>query len=142
MPPADWDEARAVIEDELGSVEDRFDEFEREAISGASLGQVYWRSRRREGRRQGPSPRHRDLVEADLRVIRWSMPLLMRFIGEGRAFSLENLADEFAKTIREEMDYAEEAETLVEIQENFADDDTLCIPESYSHSTRRVLTME
>ena len=41
VPPADWEEAEQVIEDELGPVEEVFETFEREAISGASLGQVY-----------------------------------------------------------------------------------------------------
>ncbi|RDZ44717.1 hypothetical protein C5B91_09890 [Haloferax sp. Atlit-10N] len=144
VPPAPWDESKAVLESELGPVEEAFDAFDTEPISGASLGQVYVAEY--EGEKVAVKVRRpgiEDLVEADLRVIRWSMPLLMRFIGEGRAFSLENLADEFAKTIREEMDYDEEAETLVEIQENFADDDTLVIPEPIpERSDDRVLTME
>ncbi|CQR54088.1 MULTISPECIES: ABC1 kinase family protein [Haloferax] len=144
VPPAPWDESKAVLEAELGPVEEAFDAFDSDPISGASLGQVYVAEY--EGEKVAVKVRRpgiEDLVEADLRVIRWSMPLLMRFIGEGRAFSLENLADEFAKTIREEMDYAEEAETLVEIQENFADDDTLVIPEPIpERSDDRVLTME
>ncbi|EMA06576.1 ABC1 kinase family protein [Haloferax denitrificans] len=144
VPPAPWDESKAVLEAELGPVEEAFDSFDSDPISGASLGQVYVAEY--EGEKVAVKVRRpgiEDLVEADLRVIRWSMPLLMRFIGEGRAFSLENLADEFAKTIREEMDYAEEAETLVEIQENFADDDTLVIPEPIpERSDDRVLTME
>ncbi|GGC47116.1 ABC1 kinase family protein [Haloferax sulfurifontis] len=144
VPPAPWDDSKAVLEAELGPVEEAFDAFDTEPISGASLGQVYVAEY--EGEKVAVKVRRpgiEDLVEADLRVIRWSMPLLMRFIGEGRAFSLENLADEFAKTIREEMDYAEEAETLLEIQENFADDDTLVIPEPIpERSDDRVLTME
>nr|WP_206043335.1 AarF/ABC1/UbiB kinase family protein [Haloferax alexandrinus] len=144
VPAAPWDESKAVLEAELGPVEEAFDAFDSDPISGASLGQVYVAEY--EGEKVAVKVRRpgiEDLVEADLRVIRWSMPLLMRFIGEGRAFSLENLADEFAKTIREEMDYAEEAETLVEIQENFADDDTLVIPEPIpERSGDRVLTME
>ncbi|MGB9956286.1 ABC1 kinase family protein [Haloferax prahovense] len=144
VPAAPWDESKAVLEAELGPVEEAFDAFDTEPISGASLGQVYVAEY--EGEKVAVKVRRpgiEDLVEADLRVIRWSMPLLMRFIGEGRAFSLENLADEFAKTIREEMDYDEEAETLVEIQENFADDDTLVIPEPIpERSDDRVLTME
>ncbi|WP_148415132.1 AarF/ABC1/UbiB kinase family protein [Haloferax sp. KTX1] len=144
VPAAPWDESKAVLEAELGPVEEAFDAFDSDPISGASLGQVYVAEY--EGEKVAVKVRRpgiEDLVEADLRVIRWSMPILMRFIGQGRAFSLENLADEFAKTIREEMDYDEEAETLVEIQENFADDDTLVIPEPIpERSDDRVLTME
>ncbi|MCU4742927.1 AarF/ABC1/UbiB kinase family protein [Halobacteria archaeon AArc-m2/3/4] len=157
VPPADWDDARVVLESELGSIDERFAEFETEAISGASLGQVY--RARVDARAMGENEAHtedamdvavkvrrpgiEELVEADLRVIRWSLPILMRFVGESRAFSLENLADEFARTIREEMDYEREASMLTEIRSNFADDDRFVIPAVVdSHSSARVLTME
>ncbi|MFC6864825.1 ABC1 kinase family protein [Halomicroarcula sp. GCM10025817] len=144
VPPAAWDEAKVVLEEDLGPVEDRFDEFETEAISGASLGQVYRASVDGDPvavkiRRPGIE----DLVEADLRVIKWSLPVIMYFVGEARSFSLETLADEFAKTIREEMDYEREARMLTEIRGNFLENDRIRIPTVRdSHSTRRVLTME
>ena len=144
VPPAEWAAAREVIEAELGPVDDVFDDFETEAISGASLGQVY-RARTANGavavkvRRPGV----KDLVESDLRVIRWSLPILMYFVDRTRAFSLETLADEFDKTIREEMDYGREAEMLEEIKANFEGDDQIRIPSTDPHrSTARVLTME
>nr|WP_254282184.1 AarF/ABC1/UbiB kinase family protein [Haloarcula salina] len=144
VPPADWADAKRVIEDELGPVDERFEEFDSDAISGASLGQVYLAEI--DGERVAVKirrPNIEDLVEADLRVIRWSLPLLMYFIDESRSFSLETLADEFAKTIREEMDYQREARMLTEIRENFLENDRICIPSvEESHSTRRVLTME
>jgi predicted unusual protein kinase regulating ubiquinone biosynthesis (AarF/ABC1/UbiB family) len=144
VPPAPWEESKVVLEDEFGPVDDVFDEFDRDPISGASLGQVY--TAEYEGdpvavkvRRPGIE----SLVEADLRTIRWSIPLVKRFTGAGRAFSLENLADEFAKTIREEMDYDRERTMLEEIRGNFADNDRIRIPETYEAvSGPRVLTME
>jgi predicted unusual protein kinase regulating ubiquinone biosynthesis (AarF/ABC1/UbiB family) len=144
VPPAPWADAEQVIESELGSVADNFAEFDTEAISGASLGQVY--DAKIDGERVAVKVRRpgiEELVEADLRVIRWSLPLLMRFIGQARAFSLENLADEFARTIREEMDYGREASMLDEIRGNFEDDPDIAIPRVIeSHSGSRVLTME
>ncbi|SFR30589.1 MULTISPECIES: ABC1 kinase family protein [Halorubrum] len=144
VPPAPWEESKAVLEDEFGPVDRTFDDFDRDPISGASLGQVY--TAKYEGdpvavkvRRPGIE----SLVEADLRTIRWSIPLIKRFTGAGRAFSLENLADEFAKTIREEMDYDRERTMLEEIRGNFADEDRIRIPETYEAvSGPRVLTME
>jgi len=144
VPPAPWPGARSVIEEELGPVEERFDDFDTDAISGASLGQVYRASVDGEPvavkvRRPGIE----SLVEADLRVVRWLLPVVIYFVGEARAFSLSNLADEFAKTIREEMDYHREARMLEEIRANFADEPQVRIPATVSsHSTGRVLTME
>ncbi len=144
VPPAPWDEARVVLEDELGPVDERFEDFDTEAISGASLGQVYTaKVGDREVAVKIRRPNIESLVTADLRVVRWSLPILLYFIGEARAFSLENLADEFDRTIRQEMDYSREAEMLQEIRANFEGDDTVAIPAVIeSHSGPRVLTME
>ncbi len=144
VPPASWAAARGVIEDELGPVEEVFDEFETDAISGASLGQVYRAKVEGESvavkvRRPGVEA----LVSADLRVLRWTLPLVRRFVGESRSFSLETLADEFERTIHQEMDYHREARMLREIRGNFADHDDIVMPTVVdSHSTGRVLTME
>jgi len=144
VPPAEWAEAKEILEAELGPVEESFAEFDTTAISGASLGQVYY------AETDGQSvavkirrPGVKDLVEADLKVIRWSLPLLIRFVGDAQAFSLETLADEFDRTIRQEMDYNREARMLNEIRDNFRDDEDIRIPAVVgTHSTGRVLTME
>ncbi|SEN01681.1 Predicted unusual protein kinase regulating ubiquinone biosynthesis, AarF/ABC1/UbiB family [Halorientalis persicus] len=144
VPPAPWDEAEQVLESELGPVEENYENFDTDSISGASLGQVYYAETE-----NGPvavkvrRPGIEDLVESDLRVIRWSVPIIMRFVDETRSFSLETLADEFAKTIRQEMDYGRERQMLEEISENFAEDQRVRIPDvDESRSTGRVLTME
>ena len=144
VPPAPWDESQQVIEEELGPVDEAFDDFDRDPISGASLGQVYTATYDDEPvavkvRRPGIE----SLVEADLRVIKWSLPIVKRFIGQGRAFSLENLADEFSKTIRQEMDYSREKRILAEIGGNFRDAPEIRIPQPVDdRSGPRVLTME
>ncbi|MFB6110212.1 MAG: ABC1 kinase family protein [Halodesulfurarchaeum sp.] len=144
VPPAPWPEARTVIEEDLGPLEERFEEFDTEPISGASLGQVYRATVDGEEvavkvRRPGVE----ELVEADLTAIRWALPILLYFIDDARAFSLENFADEFGRTIREEMDYGREREMLVEIRSNFAENPDVRMPPVVdSHSSDRVLTME
>jgi predicted unusual protein kinase regulating ubiquinone biosynthesis (AarF/ABC1/UbiB family) len=144
VPPAEWEEAREVLEGELGPVDERFEEFDTNPISGASLGQVYIATYRGEQvamkvRRPGVE----ELVEADLQAIRWLLPVLLYFVDENRAFSMRNVADEFASTIREEMDYSREARMLQEIRANFSDDDTIRIPDTIDElSTERVLAME
>ncbi len=144
VPPAPWEESRQVLEAELGQADEAFDDFDTDPISGASLGQVY--TARYQGEQVAVKVRRpgvEALVTADLKVIRWSLPLLMRFVGEGRAFSLENVADEFDRTIRQEMDYVREKRLLEEIKANFADDDRVRIPRTIDErSGPRVLTME
>jgi len=144
VPPASWAESKQVIEAELGPVDEVFDEFDTDPISGASLGQVYLATY--EGQQVAVKirrPNIESLVEADLKVLRWSIPLLVRFLGEGRAFSLDSLADEFAKTIRQEMDYARERDILEEIRGNFDENRDIQIPQPVDECCGpRVLTME
>ncbi|MUV56703.1 Predicted unusual protein kinase regulating ubiquinone biosynthesis, AarF/ABC1/UbiB family [Halogeometricum rufum] len=144
VPPAPWSDAKQVLEEELGPIDEAFASFDDDPISGASLGQVY--TARYDGEDVAVKVRRpgiESLVEADLRVVRWSLPILMRFIGQGRAFSLENLADEFAKTIRQEMDYGRERRILEQIRSNFEGDRTIRIPDPVEErSGPRVLTME
>ncbi|APW97767.1 hypothetical protein CHINAEXTREME_08245 [Halobiforma lacisalsi AJ5] len=148
VPPAGWDGAKRVLEAEIGPVDERFAAFDTDPISGASLGQVY-RARiddddgTRDVAVKIRRPGVEELVQADLRVIHWSLPVLLYFVDDARSFSLENLADEFSKTIREEMDYEREAEMLREIQASIGTDDRYVIPDVVEgHSGPRVLTME
>jgi predicted unusual protein kinase regulating ubiquinone biosynthesis (AarF/ABC1/UbiB family) len=152
VPAAPWNRARRVLEAELGDVDAVFESFEREPISGASIGQVYVA-------RVGPDvpgveaptdvavkvlrPGVRPRVEADLRVIRTLLPFVTRLAPPGQRFTLENLADEYAATIREEMDYAHEARRQAEVRANFADEPRVAIPPVVAAlSTDRVLVAE
>ena len=144
VPPAAWAETRPVLEEEVGPVDEVFGDFERDAISGASLGQVYRATYDDDPvaikvRRPGIEP----LVEADLRAVGWVLPILLRFTDEARRFSLSNLADEFSETIREEMDYSRERRMLAEIRGNFEGNERIRIPSAVDElSGERVLVME
>ncbi|MDS0299541.1 AarF/ABC1/UbiB kinase family protein [Halogeometricum sp. S1BR25-6] len=144
VPPDDWETVRPRIEAELGPVDEAFDEFDPEPISGASLGQVY--TAVADGERVAVKvlrPGIRRAVEADLRVVERLVPVLVRFAHPGQRFTFENLAGEFADTIHDEMDYAHEAAMLRRIRRNFADDPKIRVPVAREErSTRNVLTME
>ena len=144
VPPAPWEEARTVLEEELGPVDEVFDEFRTDPISGASLGQVYVATY--DGQRVAVKVRRpgvESLVAADLRAVRWILPVILFFVDENRAFSMRNLADEFEKTIHEEMDYEREARMLKQIRANFEGNDRILMPRVVDEvSGERVLTME
>jgi len=144
VPPADWAGAREVLEAEVGPVDEAFEDFDRDPISGASLGQVYTATH--EGTEVAVKVRRpgvESLVDADLQVIEWVLPLVLVFVDEARSYSLENLAEEFDTTINQEMDYEREAEMLREIRANFAGDDRVAMPPVVDErSGPTVLTME
>jgi predicted unusual protein kinase regulating ubiquinone biosynthesis (AarF/ABC1/UbiB family) len=135
---------RPVVEQDLGPVDETFDEFDTDPISGASLGQVY--TAVVDGERVAVKVRRPGIVErveADLRVVQTLLPLVLTVAPPGQAFTMENLADEFETTIREELDYEHEAEMLTAVGENFAEEPRVTIPRALpDYSTRRVLTME
>ncbi|MFB6223128.1 MAG: ABC1 kinase family protein [Haloarcula sp.] len=144
VPPDSWAAIEPIIERELdGDVDILFEDFDTTAISGASLGQVYEASV--DGQRVAVKvlrPNIRMRVESDLRVLSTLLPVLTHGADPGQAFTLENLTEEFASTVRREMDYDHEARMLAEIGGNFAADDDIAVPDVIeSYSTDRVLTM-
>jgi predicted unusual protein kinase regulating ubiquinone biosynthesis (AarF/ABC1/UbiB family) len=144
VPPDPWSEVEPIVAADVGPVDEAFDEFDTDPISGASLGQVY--TAVADGERVAVKVRRPGIVqrvEADLRVIGTLLPPIIRFAPPGQAFTMENLADEFETTIREELDYEHEAAMLTAVGENFADDPDVRVPRAIpAYSTERVLTME
>lgn len=144
VPPAPWRRVERVVEAELGPVDEAFDDFETEPLAGASLGQVY--RAELDGETVAVKVRRPDIeerVQRDLRLVESAVPVAAAFLGDGRAFTLETIVDQFADTLREELDYEREAAIMARIRENFADDDRVKIPTVVdSHTTERVLTME
>lgn len=144
VPPNPWDDVEPLLEGEIGKVDSVFESFDREPISGASLGQVY--TARLEDERVAVKvlrPGIRRRVEADIRVLSVLVPLLARLASPSQQFTLETITEEFATSIRREMDYGLEAQTLRRIAENFDDDPKIRLPDVESeYSTDRVLVME
>ena len=143
VPPEDWSKTEPVIREDIGST-DRFESFEKEPISGASLGQVY--VARTDGRRVAVKvlrPGVEKVVEADLGLIKALLPYVTRYVEENTARSLENLAEQFESSIRREMDYEREAETMEGFRKRFAENSEVVVPEVLEHlSGERVITME
>jgi predicted unusual protein kinase regulating ubiquinone biosynthesis (AarF/ABC1/UbiB family) len=143
VPPAPYEEVREVVAEDIGEPERVFTRFEREPISGASIGQVHVAERR--GEKYAVKilrPGVRDRIETDLRVIESTLPLALRFAKEGQRFTLSNLADQFKEAIREETDYEREARSIGMIRENLSDEPVVVPRVVDELSSDRVITME
>jgi ubiquinone biosynthesis protein len=138
--------AQRVIEEELGLTLDKlFLEFEEKPVAAASIGQVH-RAVLPNGKRvvvkvQRPNaPRQ---IEADLEL----MYQAARLAGE-RVRALEFIdtvavVDEFARSIRQELDYTAEARNAEQFHRNFAGHAHVRVPRVFwSYSGKRVLTLE
>ena len=136
----------ATIAHELGGPpEEVFLAFTVKPCAAASIGQVH-AAVLQDGTRvvvkiQRPGREAR--VEEDLAILRD----LARFISEdspiGKQYDMEGWVDEFAFTLRNELDYTREGRNADRIREDFARDSSLCVPAIYwQYTTKRVLTME
>jgi ubiquinone biosynthesis protein len=144
--PFPFEQAERVIEEDLGnSIERLFVEFEREPVAAASIGQVH-RATLPNGRRvavkvQRPgAPRQ---IEADLVLLYQAARIVKERVRALDFIDARALVDEFAKQIRQELDYRLEARNAQAFHRNFAGDPHVHVPKVYWTYTRaRVLTLE
>jgi predicted unusual protein kinase regulating ubiquinone biosynthesis (AarF/ABC1/UbiB family) len=144
VPAAEFSKVKPIIEFELGKIDEVFESFNTSALSGASLGQVYLaRYINREIIVKVSRPNVEEVIENDISILKKILPLATRFIDPNLAFSAEGMLHQFIETVYEEMDYRIEAENLITIKRNLADDNTVIIPDVFrERTTKHVLTME
>lgn len=145
--PADAsDEILAILTEELGAGPDElFARFDREPIAAASIGQVH-AAELTDGRQvvvKVQRPNVQRVVQEDLAIL----ADVARVAEERSEFLRRNrvsdLMREFAWTLRQELDYRNEARNIERFLRSCRNDRAVRIPEVISeYSTSRVLTME
>jgi len=146
VTPFSFEEARQVIREDLGlTVEQLFLEFDETPIAAASIGQVH-RAVLPNGRRvavkvQRPeAPRQ---IEADLELMYQVARLVRERVKALEFIDTVALVDEFARTIRQELDYRMEARNAEQFHRNFVGHPHVRVPRVFwSYSRTRVLTLE
>ncbi|HWQ13555.1 MAG TPA: AarF/UbiB family protein [Roseiflexaceae bacterium] len=146
VPPAPLPYALQTIYEELGAHPDAlFAAFAPAPVAAASLGQVYY-AELQDGRPVAVKvqrPRIDEIVETDLRAVHWAVRLVKNYPLIRRRADLERLYEEFARVLREELDYVKEAASALTFRANFAGVPGVYFPAPYpERSTRRVLVME
>ncbi len=144
--PFPYTAAAQTIEEELGQpIERLFLEFEETPVAAASIGQVH-RAVLPNGHRvavkvQRPgAPRQ---IEADLSLLYQAARLAKDRVRALDFIDTHELVDEFARAIRQELDYRLEARNAETFRRNFAGHPHVKIPRVYWTYTRtRVLTLE
>ena len=144
--PFPFEQAERVIVEELGnSIERLFLDFEREPVAAASIGQVH-RATLPNGRpvavkvQRPGAPRQ---IEADLVLLYQAARLVKERVRALDFIDAHALIDEFARQIRQELDYRLEGRNAQTFHRNFAGDPHVHVPKVYWTYTRtRVLTLE
>ena len=127
----DWADLVAEVEAELGhSLTDAFETIETEPLAAGSIAQVH-RARLITGeevvlkiRRPGIVP----MIEADLRLLLRLAALAEAEIEEMARFRPVEIMTEFARSLRSELDLANECRNAERVAANFAGDPHICIP--------------
>ena len=145
--PADEPEqVEALIQEEFGkSPEELFTEFDPVAFSSASIGQVH-RARLEDGREMVVKVQHVGIdgkVRQDLDLLEDLAKLVENHVPEAGSYQPMATAREFRRTLLKELDFRSERRNMEAFTRNFADDETLHVPEIIAERcSRRVLTME
>jgi ubiquinone biosynthesis protein len=146
VPPVAAEEIMSEIELELKSrVNAIFEHFDETPVAAASIGQVH-RARLKTGEEvvvKVQRPNIRRVIDEDIGILRTLAGLAERHLADAELYNPVEAVDEFAKLIRQELDYTLEGRNMERFAHNFADDDTVYIPRVYWElTTGRVLTME
>ncbi|MGC8863917.1 MAG: ABC1 kinase family protein [Armatimonadota bacterium] len=145
-PTLDIEQIRAVIESEFGApIGEVFEQFDETPLAAASLAQVHG-ARLPDGTPvivKVQRPGIEELIETDIEIIYKRAKFVENHSERARTYGLLDLVDEFATTLREELDYTREARNTERLRSVLARDKRIRVPNVYwDLTTKRVLTLE
>ena len=144
VPIVPFEKIKPILEKDFGPIEKKFDFIDHNALSGASLGQVYRaRVNGQEVAVKVKRPGIEKRVEDDLKIIKKFLPIGLKFVDRNLGFSANSVLSQFTETIHEEMDYTLESSNLKKIKRNLRENNHVVIPSVYDeYSSKNVITME
>ncbi len=145
-PSFDPEIARERVEAELGSpIDALFASFDFEPLAAASIGQVH-AATLRDGAQVVVKVRRPGVVEQveeDLEILQNIASAMSRHMEFATTYDIPALAQEFAHTLRSELNYLQEARNAERFAKNFDRDPKVHIPRVFwEMTTSRVLTLE
>ncbi len=146
VTPFGFNQVREVVEAELDlTIERAFLEFDAVPMASASIGQVH-RAVLPDGQEVAVKvqrPAAPAQIESDLGLLYQAARLLRERVKALEFIDPQELVDEFARSIRLELDYGHEARNAELFHRNFAGDPSVVVPKVIrQYSSARVLTLE
>ncbi|HQE93127.1 MAG TPA: lipopolysaccharide core heptose(II) kinase RfaY [Anaerolineae bacterium] len=144
--PVPWNEIHEMLQMELGAPpEELFGEIDPTPLAAASLAQVHAAKliTRQRVVIKVQRPNILPTIQTDLEIIHDIAHYVEQHTALGRIYRLVDIAEDFADTLYNELNYQSEGHNADRIRENFAAEPCLHIPAVYwEYTTRRVLVME
>ena len=146
VPPVEWEPIKARIESELGAgMDELFATFDPAPIAAASLAQVH-AATLPDGDQIVVKVQRPDIqktIETDLEILFDLARLLQARTLLSEIYDLPGIVEEFAATLRAELDYYREGRNADRFRASFAAESYLYIPQVYwDLTTRHVLVLE
>ena len=146
VPPLPWETIRQVLTDELGADPERhFKWINPKPMAAASLGQVH-AATLHDGTQvviKVQRPHIVPTIEVDLTILKDLAHYAQHHTPLGRFYDLEDIADDFAETLHQELNYLREGHNADRFRRSFAHETGIYIPRVYwEHTTRRILVLE
>ena len=146
VAPEPLEPIRVCIEEELGRpIEELFASFDPTPMAAASLGQVH-AATLPDGEEvivKVQRPNIDRTIDVDLDILYDLARLSQNRTPLGQTYDLVEIAEDFAHTLRGELDYRREGRNADHFRENFGDEPYLYVPKVYwDYTTRRVLVLE
>ncbi|MGX1500430.1 ABC1 kinase family protein [Roseibium aggregatum] len=144
-PPVAFETLEAQLTEELGApLAEVFAEVDRYPLAAASVAQVH-RGVLKTGEQvilKIRRPGIRKIVDADLRLLKRLAEIAEEEIEESRHFRPKEIAAEFARSMRRELDLAAECRTAERIADSFRDDENIVVPKVYWQWTSESLNVQ
>lgn len=146
VPPFPSDEAIHIVESELNiSLKEVFSEFQVVPVAAASIAQVHYATLKT-GEKvivKVQRPDIREMIEDDVTILTAIARLMVKYIPESRLFDPEGIVNEFARTVKKELDFIAEAKNAQRFKRNFIENHKICIPTIYPNLlSEKVIVME
>ncbi|WP_445486902.1 ABC1 kinase family protein [Niallia sp. 03133] len=146
VPPFSFVEVNEIIQKELGgNIAGIFAEFQEKPIASASIGQVHFAVLHtgEEVAVKVQRPNITKLIFTDLEIIKHLAQLANSKLEWIKKYPITELVDEFANSLRDELDFTIEGRNGEKIAKQFKTNDIVHVPAiHWNYSTGRILTME
>ncbi|MDO5823319.1 AarF/ABC1/UbiB kinase family protein [Methanobrevibacter sp.] len=146
-PVTPFDEMKEVIEEELDQpIENVYSYIDENPLGSASIGQVYKAKLKSTGEEiaiKVQKPNSRDIIESDIKIMKFLAKRIDKFISTTKSFNLPAIVSEFERSILKEINYLEEVMNMQNLENNFRNISYVRIPKAYvEYCGEKLITME